>query len=160
MGRYWGCPTSVPSSSAHRNGNLSCCFLRAYEAGFSTVQTEAQMGPPMLFRRTTEEVKLAGIPIAAASPVFLLTTSAHRDDQKFADPDRFDIGRNHRDHLAFGNGIHYCLGAKLARLEVKIALGGVLFGWQTFSRKAEDVEWIDAPALRGLKTLPLAFEAA
>ncbi|MBV9790802.1 MAG: cytochrome P450 [Chloroflexi bacterium] len=76
-----------------------------------------------MFRVTTEDVALDGATIPAGSQVLLLFGAANRDDEMFAEPDRFDIDRpNKEQHLGFGRGIHFCVGATLARLEARIAL--------------------------------------
>lgn len=80
--------------------------------------------PPVwfLFRQTLEDVEVADQLIPANKNVLIWTASANRDAAQFPDPDRFDIEREPNRHLAFGHGIHFCLGAPLARLEAKIAL--------------------------------------
>jgi cytochrome P450 len=75
-----------------------------------------------LFRHTTRDVEIDGVPIAAGTKVLLLFGAANRDPAHFDDPDRFDIARHPNRHLAFGAGIHHCLGASLGRLETNIAL--------------------------------------
>jgi cytochrome P450 len=75
-----------------------------------------------LVRRAVVDTELSGVKIPADSILLTLVTSANRDDARFDDPDRFDVGRaNAKDHLAFGLGPHFCLGAPLARLETRIA---------------------------------------
>jgi cytochrome P450 len=76
----------------------------------------------LVFRQTTREVELRGTRIPADTPVALLLGSANRDERVFPDPDRFDVTREPRGHLAFGFGPHFCMGAALARLEAKVAL--------------------------------------
>lgn len=76
-----------------------------------------------MFRITTEDVELGGAMIPAGSQVLLLFSSANRDDETFPDPERFDMDRpNKEQHVGFGRGIHFCVGATLARLEARIAL--------------------------------------
>jgi cytochrome P450 len=111
-----------------------------------------------VLRVAVQDVELSGTTIPAGSLVFYLNGSANRDERKYADPDRFDVLRNPRDHLAFGYGIHYCLGAQLARLEAKVAVGALLFESPAFSRTTAAFTRIDALPVRGPKTLPLRFE--
>lgn len=77
-------------------------------------------------RTTTVDVELEGVTLRADTKVVLLYESANFDDQHFADPDRFDIERSPNDHLAFGFGTHFCLGASLARLELQTMFERVL----------------------------------
>ena len=81
---------------------------------------------PRLARRAARDVEFDGRTIAAHNIVILWVASANRDPAQFSDPDRFDLHRTPNPHLAFGHGIHFCLGAPLARLEAKIALGILL----------------------------------
>jgi cytochrome P450 len=74
---------------------------------------------------TTEDVQLGGVTIPAGETVLPLFATANRDPSAFTDPDRFDIGRAPANHLAFGAGVHHCLGAQLARLELQEALRGL-----------------------------------
>jgi len=75
-----------------------------------------------LFRRTTQECVLGGVEIPAEANVGVLFAAANRDESVFEDPDRYVIGRPGGEHVAFGHGIHYCLGAQLARLETRVVL--------------------------------------
>ncbi len=75
----------------------------------------------VLPRTTTKDVTIHGITIPAGSRVMLIWGSANHDEREFAEPERFDIGRQVNRHLAFGHGAHYCLGANLARLEARVA---------------------------------------
>jgi cytochrome P450 len=74
------------------------------------------------FRAVTRDVEVDGVKVPAGSRAMLLFGSANRDGRKWADPDRFDVGRNPVDHLAFGSGAHNCAGQALARLEAKALL--------------------------------------
>jgi len=78
------------------------------------------------FRCATEPVELGGVRIGRGDPVLVALSGANRDPARFGDPDQLDLGRDSSGHLAFGHGIHYCLGAPLARLEARIALGVLL----------------------------------
>jgi len=73
-------------------------------------------------RAAAEDMEIGGVDVKKGDRVMLLMASANRDPAQFADPDRLDIARNPNPHLAFGHGIHFCLGAPLARLEVEIGL--------------------------------------
>ena len=114
----------------------------------------------VIFRRTAQEVELEGGKIPAGQNVFLLLGSANRDERQFPEPDRFDIARNPQDHVAFGYGIHYCLGAPLARLEGRNALQALLFDCPPFRLAVEQVAPIASLIVRGPQTLPLRFDTA
>ena len=114
----------------------------------------------MIFRRTAQDVELEGGRIPAGQNVFLLLGSANRDERKFPEPDRFDIARNPQDYVAFGYGIHYCLGAPLARSEGRNALEALLFDCPPFSLVAEEIAHIASLIVRGPQTLPLRFDTA
>ena len=78
------------------------------------------MSPIICFRRTaTRDTEIRGQAIAAGERVLMLYQSANRDEEVFADPDRFDVTRSPNPHLAFGIGPHFCLGANLARVELQ-----------------------------------------
>src|SRR5262245_60207660 len=87
-----------------------------------------------------------------------LTASANRDARRYKEPNRFDVFGKPRDHLAFGYGIHYCLGVQLARLEAKVAMDALLFEQPPFVRISEKITRVEGLAVRGPKTLPLRFE--
>ena len=108
-------------------------------------------------RQTAGEVELAGGKIPAGATVFLLLAAANRDERKFPEPNRFDVTRNPQDHVAFGYGIHYCLGAPLARLEGRIALESLLFDCPPFTCTREHLPQIASVIVRGVQTLPLRF---
>src|SRR5215470_16541008 len=75
-----------------------------------------------LVRTTTTAVTIEGVTIPADAPVFAWLASANRDERQFSEPQRFDITRTSNRHIAFGHGIHFCIGAPLSRLEASIAL--------------------------------------
>jgi cytochrome P450 len=111
----------------------------------------------LLPRLTTHEVELEGGKIPAGATVFLLLGSANRDERKFPEADRFDVARNPQDHVAFGYGIHYCLGAPLARLEGRIALEALLFDCPPFTCTREQLPQIASLLVRGVQMLPVRF---
>src|SRR6202158_2408503 len=73
-------------------------------------------------RYPREDTSVAGVTIPRGELVFAVLASANRDEQQFANPERLDLGREPNPHVAFGYGMHYCLGASLARLEAQIAI--------------------------------------
>jgi cytochrome P450 len=91
-----------------------------------------------MFRATRTDVELAGARIPAGSMVIACIGSANRDPAVFTNPDQFDVTRAPNPHIAFGHGIHYCLGAQLSRLEARIALGDLL---ARFPRFELDRDW-------------------
>jgi hypothetical protein len=86
-----------------------------------------------------------------------LFASANRDEKQFSDPDRFDLDRNPTGHLAFGHGIHFCLGAALARLEARVAFETLFARCRDLRLEADEVPMLDSTLLRGPSSLPLSF---
>jgi cytochrome P450 len=109
-----------------------------------------------LFRHATCDAEVAGRRIPEGSTVVPLFASANRDERKFQHPDRFDVRRDARGHLSFGQGIHFCLGAPLARLEALIALEA-LVQLPGLRQTESQLEQVSPVFLRGVKRLPLAF---
>jgi cytochrome P450 PksS len=112
---------------------------------------------PMRF--AAEDVDFGGVLIRRGDAVSVVLGSANRDGAQFANADTFDITRDPNRHLAFGHGIHYCLGASLARLEGRIAM-------QTLMEQMPDLHlaipsnqlrWRTHPIMRGLQRLPVAW---
>ncbi|HEU4328167.1 MAG TPA: cytochrome P450 [Roseiflexaceae bacterium] len=106
-----------------------------------------------------EDMELGGALIPQGSPVRVVLASANRDETQFDQPDRLDITRTPNRHLAFGQGIHYCLGAPLARLEGQIAINTLLRRMPDLRLAVppEAVSWRSGLLMRGLETLPLTF---
>lgn len=111
--------------------------------------------PPMLARYVTRDVAHHGHTVPEGSVMALLTASANRDDRKFADGDRFDIHRSTDQHLAFAYGIHFCLGAALARMEGRIALEEVLKRFPTWEVDTDRARQARTSTVRGWETLPV-----
>jgi len=111
------------------------------------------------FRRTCEEVTLAGTRLPANAIIMPLLGSANRDEAQFANPDVFDITRDPNGHLGFGLGAHYCLGAALARLEARIALEALLDELPHLHRRNATIEYADSFLLRGPHRLELTRAA-
>jgi len=110
------------------------------------------------FRTTRAEVEVAGTKIAAGARMLVLFGSANRDDRHYEDADTFIATRNPVDHLAFGRGIHFCLGAHLARLELTLLLRAVLARVRRFLPDGEVVR-VRNPIARGVHRLPVVVEA-
>jgi len=108
-------------------------------------------------RFVLEDVELNGHTIAAGQPAIALIGAANRDPEAFAEPERLDITRQENRHLSFGHGIHYCLGAPLARLESQVAFLALLERFPNLRLAGGRLEWGDNLVLRGLKSLPVAF---
>lgn len=113
----------------------------------------------LLPRQATQDVEIAGTMIPAGSIVMALLGSANHDEQKFPDPDRFDIMRNTEGHVGFGFGIHFCLGSQLARLETRTVLETLLEQFPHLARKDDlPLPRVASMVVRGLKTLPLRIQ--
>ncbi len=108
-------------------------------------------------RYVREELELHGVKLGRGQLVLPLIASANRDEQQFPDPDRLDIAREPNRHLAFGMGIHYCLGAPLARLEARIAVLELVkrFPDLRLAVPPIELEWRTSVAVRGLEALPV-----
>ena len=108
-------------------------------------------------RFTTEVVNLGGTTVAADELVFVSLAAANRDPNRFARPELIDYERENPGHLAFGHGIHVCLGAPLARAEGTIALTRLLahYPHMTLAAEPEVLEWRTSSLIRGLDTLPV-----
>ena len=116
----------------------------------------------VLQRWVNADTDLRGTKIAAGERVFLVIGSANRDPAKFTDPDRFDISRQPNPHIAFGKGIHTCIGAMLARIELRVAVAR-LFERLPNLRLADagfTPEWNPSVASRSMKELPLRYDEA
>ena len=108
-------------------------------------------------RFTTETVSIGGVAIPAGEWVIIALPAANRDPARFPGPERFDPGRDTSGHIAFGHGIHYCLGAPLARMEAEIALGTLLdrFPGMSLAAPPEELRWRSVSLMNGLETLPV-----
>jgi cytochrome P450 len=113
-----------------------------------------------MFRATAREVELDGMRIPAGKLVVVMIGSANHDPRKFTEPERFDVTRAPNPHVAFGHGIHFCLGAPLSRLEASIALGELLCRFSHFELATPD--WTPRASFHvlGPVSLPLRFQRA
>jgi cytochrome P450 len=110
-------------------------------------------------RFTTEDVPVGDVVIPAGEWVLPAISSANRDPAQFPDPDRLDLGRDTSGHVAFGHGVHHCLGAPLARMEAEVALGALLarFPRMSLAVPPEELRWRPVSLMNGLESLPVRF---
>jgi cytochrome P450 len=108
-------------------------------------------------RFTTEDVPVGGAVIPAGEWVFPAISSANRDPARFPGPDRLDLSRDTSGHVAFGHGIHHCLGAPLARMEAEVAIGALLarFPGIELAVPPEELRWRPVSLMNGLQSLPI-----
>jgi cytochrome P450 len=111
----------------------------------------------MTFRFALEDTEIAGTPIGRGSAVAVLLAAANRDPVRFADPDRLDLDRRDNAHIGFGVGIHFCLGAGLARLEARVAYRALVDRFPRLRLTDRPAEWGRSIGLRGLASLPVLF---
>ncbi|WP_245697922.1 cytochrome P450, partial [Streptomyces phaeochromogenes] len=109
------------------------------------------------FRYAAEALEIAGTAVGAGEAVMVGLTAADRDGVRYPAPDRFDIRRDARGHVAFGHGIHYCLGAPLARLEARVALRALLTRCPDLALDGPAGGWLPGMLMRGVRTLPLRW---
>jgi cytochrome P450 len=108
-------------------------------------------------RYTVEPIEIAGVTVPAREFVVLALGSANRDPDRYPDPDSLDIKRETSGHMAFGHGIHYCLGAPLARLEAEIAFNRLLDAYEQIELTvpADELRWRTGVIIRGLERFPV-----
>jgi cytochrome P450 len=113
------------------------------------------------WRFATEPLSIGGQRIDVGDPVLVVLAAADRDPARFAEPDTLDLSRRDNQHLGYGHGIHYCLGAPLARLEGRAALGTLLRRLPDLQLAADPAElrWRGGLIMRGLRELPVRFTA-
>jgi cytochrome P450 len=110
---------------------------------------------PQVGRYVPEDVEVHGETVPAGSAMLFIVSAANRDERRYDDPDRFDIHRNVGQHLAFGYGIHYCLGAALARLEGRVALDELLSRFPQWDVDLDRAKIAPTSTVRGFETLPV-----
>jgi cytochrome P450 len=108
-----------------------------------------------VLRVTTSEVELGGVLIPAGALVMPLIASALRDERYVQDGERFDLERKQPSYLAFGHGVHFCVGAPLARMTAGLGLEALLPRCETLGGMPEKAEWSRALTMRGLTAMPL-----
>ncbi|MGW2259851.1 cytochrome P450 family protein [Streptomyces sp. NPDC001780] len=150
-----------------RNPDQKALLQQALERGDSRLLETAVEellrydGPVELatWRYATRPLRIGGQDIGQGEPVLVVLAAADRDPDRFADPDRLDLGRRDNQHLGYGHGIHYCLGAPLARLEAQTALATLLTRLPDIrlAQDPADSRWRGGLIMRGLRTLPVCF---
>jgi cytochrome P450 PksS len=109
-------------------------------------------------RFARESLSIGGMPVARGDQVLVVLASANRDARQFRDPDRLDVKREPNRHLAFGQGIHYCLGAPLARLEGQIAIDTLLRRMPALRLRASPDSHRHLPATSAFRDRPRGVE--
>ena len=114
--------------------------------------------PPSQYqgRFCLEDRTFHGVTIPAGSPVLVVTGAATRDPRAYEDPDRFDIQREGPLGITFGHGIHYCIGAHLARLESRVAIDELYRRWPDLEIDRAGVEWVQMSNVAGPASVPVA----
>lgn len=111
----------------------------------------------MTGRGVMQSIELGGVPLQPGEEIIVLLGAANRDPHAFAEPDRLDITRRDVRHVSFAHGIHYCLGAPLARVEAQTAINMILQCLPDLALATDEPEWREHITLRGLKALPVTF---
>jgi cytochrome P450 len=119
-------------------------------------------GPILLtIRIPREDLEIGGKVVPKDATVMAMLAAANRDPAKFLEPDRFDVARRPNEHLAFGGGVHFCLGSHLARMEAEVAIGALVARTKNLRLAVrEDELEMGASLFRVLARLPIAFDAA
>ena len=128
----------------------------------SAVEELLRYDPPVQLtgRTALEDMEIGGGTIRKGQQTILLLGSANRDPEQFSDPERVDISRADNHHIAFGFGIHFCLGAPLARVEGEIALGTLVRRFSGLKLLVDEPEYKENIILRGPQSLPVGFSQA
>jgi len=114
---------------------------------------------PATQRIAADDVAIAGKTIRRGEPLRWIMAAANRDPAVFADPDTFDIGRQPNPHISFGSGIHYCLGATLARIEGQEIFRGLAERFPRFELATDRIEYQPSLQFRSVKSLPVRWVA-
>lgn len=156
-------------TTTHLLGNGMLALLTS-EAELRKIQSDLDLIPkaidemarfdgsvPRSWRITKKTMEVAGVQIPHGELVLPILSSANRDENEFVNPDLFEVARDSRKHLAFGKGVHVCLGAPLARIEGQEILKALLtkFPKISLNEKTENLVWRKDVALRGLISLPV-----
>jgi cytochrome P450 len=124
----------------------------------NAIEEMLRYDPPITFtsRIAVDATEIAGVPVAADQLIMLNLTAANHDPRRFADPARFDVTRPDIRHLSFGHGVHFCLGANLARLEADVAFNTLFDRYDTIEWADDDrSDWTSYTPLRGRQQMRL-----
>jgi hypothetical protein len=110
-----------------------------------------------MVRIAREDLPIDGRMVRRGDRLFLMINAANRDPRQFPEPDRLDFRRMDNRHLAFGHGIHFCLGAPLARLEGQVAMPALLSRFPGLAPRSDSPEWLDSLVFRGMRSLPVVL---
>jgi cytochrome P450 len=110
-----------------------------------------------MMRVATENVEMHGVTIRTGERVYIMQNAANHDSSVFPDPERFDIGRENNRQITFGHGIHFCIGAPLARLEATIAFPRILARMKDIHLMRDEPDWMDSVIFRGMRTMPIGY---
>jgi cytochrome P450 len=153
VGRFLGWAAVVLADNPDQRKELAEDFSLIPKAVEELLRYEAPSG--IQGRWTTRDVELHGTVIPEASKVLLLTGAAGRDERAYPDPDRFDIHRSGQPHVSFGYGIHFCVGAALARLEGRVALEETLKRFPTWEVDRARAVRLHTSTVRGYSKVPI-----
>jgi cytochrome P450 len=123
----------------------------------NTVEETLRFEPtgPHVARWVARDVEYYGTTVPKGGAMLLLVGSADRDERRYTDPDRFDVHRDEGAHLTFGFGLHFCLGAHLARLEGRVALDEVLNRFPDWEVDYDNITLAPTSTVRGWETMPV-----
>ena len=153
VARHLGWAASVLPDYPDQRAELANDFSLIPNAVDEILRLEAPS--PVQARWVTKDVTLYGVTIPANSRAVLVTGSAGRDERKYANPDVLDINRTVDLHLAFGYGVHFCLGAALARLESRIGLEETFKRWPEWQVNRDNAVLLYTSTVRGPLNLPI-----
>jgi cytochrome P450 len=141
-------------------GNGMLALLRAPRE-LARLRDNPALGPSgVMTRVAAEDVAIDGVKIARGDRLFLMINAANRDPRQFDDPDRLDVAREPNRHVAFGAGIHFCVGAPLARLEAQIAVPALLAALPDLALGSAQLDWLDSLVFRGVRSMPVTFRSS
>jgi len=110
-----------------------------------------------VMRRATTDVVIGTNTIKSGDVIMVYLASANRDPGKWSDPANFELARERQRHVAFGHGVHTCIGAPLARMEAKAAMGALVERFETIARGAQPGRRLPHGLLFGFRTLPIVL---